>query len=208
MPTELAVGFIVMSLDGRVLEGPVHSLDCPLVQGGLVLVNRCSVRVPHGRALVLRLVDKDRAWVKLSGAYQDAGHFRWFFADWGAWPDRAKERLRHCAIWRAVLAWRSLGKARGSDRNCRAKAHSRIDAPGSPSWLKLVSPDQADERAETIRGPAGPFSHQKAGDMIAPANFPSWQRTHDLRAPSRRDYAVSLDGPPQLTWRSHVKPGP
>jgi hypothetical protein len=40
--------------------------------------------------------------------------------------------------------------------------------------------------------------------MIAPANFASWQRIFDLRAPSRHDYAVSLDGRPQLSWRSYL----
>src|SRR6202451_512609 len=45
-------------------------------------------------------------------------------------------------------------------------------------------------------GPAGDVPHQKAEDMTAPANLALRQTTLDLRAPSRHDYAVSLDWPP------------
>jgi hypothetical protein len=39
----------------------------------------------------------------------------------------------------------------------------------------------------------------EAEDMTAPANLALRQTTLDLRAPSRHDYAVSLDGPPHIS---------
>jgi hypothetical protein len=57
-------------------------------------------------------------------------------------------------------------------------------------------------------GPAGDVPRQKAEDMTAPANLALRQTTLDLRAPSRHDYAVSLDAPPLSWWRSRGESGP
>ena len=48
MPNELKVRFVVISLDGRVLDRPVHPLDLPIIR--YVIRQRLAVRLfPKGR---------------------------------------------------------------------------------------------------------------------------------------------------------------
>jgi hypothetical protein len=92
----------------------------------------------------------------------------------------------------------------------RLRLALRPNAVEPAQALESLSAEAPECFAALIAGGRGRLLHgwPRAGDMTAPANFVSRQRTLDLRAPSRHDYAVSLDGPPLSLWRSHEERGP